>query len=94
MAHAYTEKAEAFLSNSRIIEDTRSMYSQAGLSGKIMRTGTLTMALIFKSAYIKKGLLDPDEAKHFPDDLKRLLFVSWSLHWLGCAALMAFGIYS
>ena len=89
VAHTYTEKAEAFLNNSVIIESTRSTYSQAGLLGKVMRNGTLTMALIFKRAYIKKGLLNPDEARCFPNDLKRLLFISWSLHFLVCTVLIA-----
>ena len=94
VAHAYTEKAEAYLSNSSIVVGTRSIYSQAGLPGKAIRIGGLTMALIFKNTYIKKGLLDPDEEKQFPDNLKRLLAISWSLHMLVCAAWMAFGIYS
>ncbi|MNJ51128.1 hypothetical protein D3C77_464250 [compost metagenome] len=94
VAHAYTEKAEAFLNNSSIIVGTRSMYSQAGLLGKVMRISILTMALIFKKAYIKKGLLDPDEVKRFPNDLKRLLLIAWSLHYLAGAAFIVFGIYS
>ncbi|MNJ43724.1 hypothetical protein D3C77_387450 [compost metagenome] len=94
VAHAYTEKAEAFLSNSSIVVGTRSIYSQAGLLGKVMRIGILTTALIFKKPSLKKGLLDLDEVKRFPKDLKRLLFISWGLHHLVCAALIASSIHS
>ncbi|MNJ47182.1 hypothetical protein D3C77_423320 [compost metagenome] len=94
VAHAYTEKAEAFLRNSSIVVGTRSIYSQAGLMGKVMRIGILTTAMIFKNPSIKKGLLDLDEVKRFPIGLKRLLFISWSLHYLACAAVIVFGIYS
>lgn len=94
VAHAYTEKAEAFLSNSSIVVGTKSIYSQAGLLGKVMRSCILTMALMIKNLCIKKGILELSEVENFPKKLMRLLFVSWGLVFLVCAALMALSIYS
>lgn len=94
VAHAYTEKAEAFLSHSSIVVGTKSMYSQAGLLGKFMRSGSLTLALMLKHKYIKKGLLELNDVKSFPINLMRLLFVTWGLVFLSCSALTALRIYS
>lgn len=94
VAHAYTEKAEDFLSNSSVVVGVKLTYSQAGLPGKAIRIGGLTTALIFKNTYIKKGLLNPEDVKNFPNDLKRLLVTSWSLHMFVCAVWMVFGTYS
>ncbi len=94
VAHAYTEKAEAFLSNSNIVVGTKSIYSQAGFPGKIMRNCILTMSLMIKNPSIKRGLLELNDVKSFPKNLMRLLFVTWGLVFLECAAMMAFRICS
>jgi hypothetical protein len=59
-----------------------------------MRSGSLTLALMLKHKYIKKGLLELNDVKSFPINLMRLLFVTWGLVFLSCSALTALRIYS
>ncbi|KPG95522.1 hypothetical protein AEQ67_20050 [Pseudomonas sp. RIT-PI-q] len=93
MVHVYTEKAEALMPNSRFVEDYKGMFSHAGLMGKAMRNGLLTLVLLTPNLTAKRGLVDISEVKNFPRKLKRILVVSWGLCFLFFVALVIFGSY-
>ncbi|WP_426142270.1 hypothetical protein [Pseudomonas sp. DWP3-1-2] len=89
----YTEKAESFLPNSSFVEANRLAYSQAGLIGKAMRNGFLTVVLMLPERCAKRGILDISEAKNFPKKLKRMFFLSWGLNGFFLIAGIGVGIY-
>jgi hypothetical protein len=93
MIHAFTEKAESLLPNSSFVEGLRSTYEHAGLIGKAVRNGVITLALMMPNAFARKGLLDIAEAKNFPHGLKYMLFASWGLAFAFLAAGVALGVY-
>jgi amino acid transporter len=93
MIHRFTEKAESFLPKSTFVEANRAAYSQAGFIGKGMRNGFLTLVLMIPGPCAKRGIVDIAEAKNFPKDLKRILFVSWGLCFVFFISLMVFGLY-
>ncbi|MGF6091835.1 hypothetical protein [Pseudomonas sp. 18173] len=93
MVHAYTEKAEALLPKSSFVEANRTAFWHAGLVGKAMRNGILTMVLMMPGPCAKRGIVDYTEARNFPAGFRRMLFVSWGMSWLFGIALMIFGVY-
>lgn len=93
MIHAFTEKAESLLPNSSFVEGLRSTYARAGLPGKAVRNGVITLALMMPNTFARKGVLDLTEAKNFPHGLKCILFVSWGLAFAFLAAGVTLGIY-
>lgn len=93
MVHAYTEKAEALLSNSGFVKANFKAFDQAGLLGKAMRNGFITLVLINPDLLAKRGLVNLNEVKEFPRRIKRILVVSWVLCFLFTSALMVLGFY-
>lgn len=93
MVHHYTEKAESMLPTSIFVEANKETFAQAGLIGKAMRNGFLTLVLMTPGICARKGILDLSEAQGFPKDLKRMLFFSWGLCFVLFTALMIFGLY-
>lgn len=89
----YTDKAESLLSNSDFVKANRSAYSQAGLIGKVMRNGFLTVVLMMPALCAKRGMLDISDLRNFPRGLKRLLLVSWGAGVFIFVVLVVFGIY-
>lgn len=93
MVHVYTEKAEALLSNSGFVKANLKAFDQAGLLGKAMRNGFITLVLISPDLLAKRGLVNVNEVKEFPRKIKRILVVSWLLCFLFTSALMVLGFY-
>ncbi|MNQ68581.1 hypothetical protein D3C85_831410 [compost metagenome] len=93
MVHVYTEKAEALLSNSGFVKANLKAFDQAGLLGKAMRNGFITLVLINPDPLAKRGLVNMNEVKEFPRRIKRIFVVSWVLCFLFTSALMILGFY-
>ncbi|MNM46072.1 hypothetical protein D3C81_570020 [compost metagenome] len=93
MVHVYTEKAEALLSNSGFVKANLEAFDQAGLLGKAMRNGFITLVLINPDLLAKRGLVNVNEVKEFPRRIKRVSVVSWGLCFLFTSALMILGFY-
>jgi hypothetical protein len=93
MVHHYTEKAEPMLPKSVFVETNRAAFAQAGLLGKAMRNGVLTLVLMIPGLCARRGILDLKEAQEFPTDLKWILFLSWGMCFVLFSTLMVFGIY-
>ncbi|KPG98191.1 hypothetical protein AEQ67_12575 [Pseudomonas sp. RIT-PI-q] len=93
MVHVYTEKAEALMPNSIFVEANKKTFSHAGLLGKSVRNGFLTMVLLTPALTAKRGLVDVADVQNFPSGFKRMLVASWGLNFLFCVALIVFGSY-
>ncbi|WP_043302509.1 hypothetical protein [Pseudomonas sp. GM55] len=93
IVQAYTEKAEALLPNSHFVKVNKSAFFHMGIIGKVLRSGVLTMVLIMPALSVKRGIVDATDVEKFPNDLKRMLVISWGLGWLLSIALMIFGTY-
>ncbi|KQZ91536.1 hypothetical protein ASD60_24375 [Pseudomonas sp. Root562] len=93
MVHIYTEKAENLLPNSNFVELNIKIYSPAGLMGKAMRNGFLTLALLNPKLLAKRGLVDLKDVKNFPRKLKWMFVTSWASCSLFTVSLVIFGAY-
>lgn len=93
MIHIFTEKAESLLPNSSFVAGIRSTYAHAGLLGKAIRNGVVTLALMMPHTFARKGILDLTEAKNFPQGLKRMLFLSWGSAFVFLTAGIILGAY-
>jgi hypothetical protein len=87
MVHVFTEKAEAQVRNSSFVKANKSLYDSAGLIGKSMRNGLLTLALLTPNIAVTRGLLAVDDVKSFPAGLKRVLFITWGASFFLTGAL-------
>ncbi|WP_103462112.1 hypothetical protein [Pseudomonas putida] len=73
IAHRYTEDFESFLTNCKFVTGNKKTFQHAGLLGKVMRTGLISMALAIPTIFLRRGLIDLNEVKRFPPNMKRLL---------------------
>ncbi|WDY56693.1 hypothetical protein [Pseudomonas sp. PSKL.D1] len=88
VAHKYTERFEALLANCAFVTGNKTTFQYAGLMGKVMRTGLISMVLAMPGVFMRRGLIDLDEVKRFPPRLKRLLVTQLVIHILLFAALI------
>jgi hypothetical protein len=65
-------------------------FQRAGLLGKVMRTGLISMVLAIPSLFVRRGLIDFDQVKRFPSSMRRLLVSLLVIHILLAAALIIF----
>ncbi|MCF5732639.1 hypothetical protein [Pseudomonas syringae] len=72
IAHKYIDVVEGCLENSSYIEDNRRVWSNAGLLGKVMRGGIISMVLIMPRMYAKRGLVDIEELNRLPKRYRHL----------------------
>lgn len=88
IAARYTEYFELLFPNSEYIKKNKETYKQAGLIGKMMRTGTISTILAIPSIFIKRDLVKQQEVDNFPKQTKILLITLWGLHITLFSALM------
>ncbi|WP_346828648.1 hypothetical protein ABDX87_15320 [Pseudomonas abietaniphila] len=93
VAHAYTEKSEFMMPKSSFVKANIDTYSQAGLIGKVIRNGFLTMVLMMPNISHRRGIVNLDEVRDFPVGLKRILFMTWGMCALCFVALVFVGGY-
>ncbi|WP_268800420.1 hypothetical protein [Pseudomonas huanghezhanensis] len=89
----HTEKAESLMPTSAFVESNKSAYAQAGLLGKAIRNGFLTLVLAMPTLCHKRGIVSLADVRNLPPNLKRLLFLLWGLCALFLTALMILGAY-
>jgi len=75
IAHKYTEHFESFLPNCTYVTGNKKIFQHAGLLGKVMRTGSISLVLAIPTIFLRRGLIDLNEVKRFPPNM-RLLLVS------------------
>ncbi|MDC3734805.1 hypothetical protein KDL27_03270 [Pseudomonas syringae pv. syringae] len=72
IAHKYIDVVEGCLEHSSYIEDNRRVWSNAGLLGKVMRGGIISMVLIMPRMHAKRGLVDIEELNRLPKRYRHL----------------------
>lgn len=87
IAHKYTEYFESFLTNCSFVTGNKTVYEHAGLLGKLMRTGLISMVLAVPKIFVRRRLIDVDEVKRFPPRMRRLLVSMLCIHIVLLAAL-------
>jgi len=90
IAHKYTEQFELDLANCNFVTGNRNTFKNAGLVGKVMRTGLISMVLAMPSLFSRKGLIDPNEVKRFPSRMRKILVSLLVIHISLLAALAIF----
>ncbi|KAA8693672.1 hypothetical protein [Pseudomonas caricapapayae] len=86
IAHIYIEAIESRLSNCSYIEDNKRVWSNAGLLGKVMRGGIISMVLIMPKMHAKRGLVDAQELSRLPKRYRYLLMMPFIV----CCFLLVF----
>ncbi|EGC00930.1 MULTISPECIES: hypothetical protein [Pseudomonas] len=77
VAHRCLGRIESYLSNSRMVVVNREMYGSSGLFGRVMRLGSISAMLTMRSFSVRKGMLDGEDVRKTPVDLKKLLVRLW-----------------
>ncbi|HDS0930573.1 hypothetical protein ACF8GG_06660 [Pseudomonas sp. yb_1] len=90
IAHKYTEYYESLLTRCSFVTGNKITFQHAGLLGKVMRTGLISMVLAIPSLFVHRGLIDFDEVKRFPSSMRRLLVSLLVIHILLATALIIF----
>lgn len=88
IAHKYTEYFESLLPNCIFMKDNKRTFEHAGLIGKLLRTGLISLVLAAPRIFVHRGVIDPDEIKRFPARTKRLLVGLLIIHLLLASALI------
>lgn len=73
LSHRDTEHIESLLPNCKFVNNNRKLYSDFGLTGKIIRFGALSLMLVFSEAYARRGLINLDEVDRLPARMKKRL---------------------
>jgi len=73
----YVNYIESLLPNSSMVSGNKKIFGRAGLLGKIMRTGSVSLLLSMRSLCVRKGVLDFDDVKKFPERLRCMLVGLW-----------------
>jgi hypothetical protein len=87
-AYKCTEFFESFLPNCKYITDNRNIYKHAGLPGKLIRTGSISVVLATPKLFIWRGLANAEEVKVFPQKHRRILLSLLALHLTLFSALV------
>jgi len=90
IAHAYTERFESHLKNCTFVNDKKRTFQHAGLLGKLMRTGLISLIMAVPRVFTRRNLIDPAEVARFPVGMKRLLVSLLIIQILLLTALVVF----
>jgi len=93
VVHAYTEKSERMMPKSSFVKTNIDTFSQAGLPGKVVRNGFLTMVLLMPNLPHKRGIVNLADVQSFPVELKRVLFVTWGASAVIFLAMVLLNFY-
>ncbi|HDS1680901.1 TPA: hypothetical protein QEM39_002442 [Pseudomonas putida] len=88
IAHKFTDLFESLLPNCKYIADNKQLYKQAGLPGKLIRTGSISLVLAIPKLFIWRGLANAEEVKAFPQKHRRILLCLLALHLTLLSALV------
>lgn len=87
IAHRYTDFFESLLPNCKYVTDNKQLYEHAGLPGKLVRTGSISVVLAIPRLFIWRGLANAEEVKAFPSKHRRILLCLLVLHLTLLSAL-------
>lgn len=78
-AYVKLEEIENHLQKNTIAMDIKSIWGQAGYIGRLMRLGMIFMSLLFAPYWSKRNLLDFDEVRKLPNNLRMWVFIPTGL---------------
>jgi hypothetical protein len=93
VGYLYVDKVEAHLPSCRFVDINRSAYSGLGLSGKVIRVGSIILLLLFSDLSVKRGMAEGDELTNFPRALKWKIMLPWMLGLIWFVFLCVFGYF-
>lgn len=94
IAHKYIDAIESRLTNCSYVSDTRKVWGNAGLIGKVMRGGVIATVVMMPKIHAKRGLVDAGEVERLPGAYKKLLIMPIALGSLLMFCLIALRIAS
>jgi hypothetical protein len=94
IAHRYIDAIESRLTNCSYVTDTRKVWGNAGLIGKVMRGGVIATVVMMPKIHAKRGLVDAGEVERLPGAYKKLLVMPIALGSLLILCLIALRIAS
>lgn len=94
IAHKYIDAIESRLTNCSYVSDTREVWGNAGLIGKVMRGGIIATVVMMPKIHAKRGLVDAGEVERLPGAYKKLLVMPIALGSLLILCLIALRIAS
>ncbi|MEN5032815.1 hypothetical protein [Pseudomonas sp. Ps21-P2] len=94
IAHKYIDAIESRLTNCSYVSDTRKVWGDAGLIGKVMRGGVIATVVMMPKIHAKRGLVDAGEVERLPGAYKKLLIMPIALGSLLMLCLIALQIAS
>jgi len=90
IACRHIETIESQLINCKFVQGNRSMYSTAGILGKMMRLCGIAGMLSTPNFYIRRNLADPIDIQSIPQKTKHLLLFFWYCLKLSVSSLLIF----
>ncbi len=90
VAFRWLEEIESFFHNSRMVIDNKRLYFHAGMLGRMMRLGSISVMLSIKGFSIRKGMLDAGDVHSAPLGLTRILIGLWFFHLF---LFVVFGVF-
>ncbi|WP_426143230.1 hypothetical protein [Pseudomonas sp. DWP3-1-2] len=94
IAYKYVDAIEACLPNCSYVRDTKNVWENAGLLGKVMRGGIIAMIIMMPNIHARRGLIDTEEVENLPGRYKKLLVVPMVVGALLILCLIALRIAS
>jgi hypothetical protein len=94
IAHKYIDAIESRLTNCSYVSDTRKVWGNAGLMGKVMRGGVIAAVVMMPKIHAKRGLVDAAEVGRLPSYYKKLLVVPIALGSVLILCLIALNLAS
>lgn len=88
MSLRYLDRIESLLSKSRFVMGNKTVYSRAGLLGRVMRICTIAVLLMMPRVFAWRGLADLQQVKDFPYRMRCVLVTAWGV---AVISLIAFG---
>lgn len=89
----YLDQIEGVLSRSKFVSGNKSLYSSAGLIGKIMRICTVSVLLSMPRIFARKGLVEIEQITKLPGFLRGFLVLNWWILFVSGVAFLCFSSF-
>ncbi|WP_230848594.1 hypothetical protein, partial [Pseudomonas savastanoi] len=89
-AHRYIDTVESHLSNCQFVNDYKRLYAGDDLRSKVQRLWMAALVLSTPGLLIRRKLVDPQDLKNFPAELKVRILAAWMIGMLAMTASVIF----
>lgn len=93
VACRHLDNIESLFSNSPMVIGNRKVYLQAGMLGRMMRTGSISAMLTMQDFSVRRGMLDKEDLSKIPAGLRKSLVCLWLVHLLLFILLALFCVW-